>query len=199
MLSFFHCPTTRESFRNFRSLQLFSPLPNECQLFVPKDFLGPPCLTLPGEPLVLRERGWKEGGTQITSPLPQFYCSLSPRIHKHWISHFTVPALLKIFVRSRRDQEKKCRIGIRHSPSTDRYGFEKIVACPFCIAMPTSGGGKERKREGRESLGGADEWSVVMDDDDMRYFLHSFYMRHSESLEITCFYFSFCLLFVYLL
>jgi hypothetical protein len=113
MLSFFHCPTTRESFRNFRSLQLFSPLPNECQLFVPKDFLGPPCLTLPGEPLVLRERGWKEGGTQITSPLPQFYCSLSPRIHKHWISHFTVPALLKIFVRSRRDQEKKCRIGIR--------------------------------------------------------------------------------------
>jgi hypothetical protein len=27
---------------------------------------------------------------------------------------FTVCALLKIFVRSRRDQEKKCRIGIRH-------------------------------------------------------------------------------------
>ncbi len=27
---------------------------------------------------------------------------------------FTVSALLKIFVRSRRDQEKKCRIGIRH-------------------------------------------------------------------------------------
>jgi hypothetical protein len=26
---------------------------------------------------------------------------------------FTVCALLKIFVRSRRDQEKKCRIGIR--------------------------------------------------------------------------------------
>ena len=35
---------------------------------------------------------------------------------------------------------------------------------------------------------------MVMDDDDMRYFLH-FYMRHSESLEITCFDFCFCLLF----
>jgi hypothetical protein len=30
---------------------------------------------------------------------------------------FTVCALLKIFVRSRRDQEKKCRIGIRHTAS----------------------------------------------------------------------------------
>ena len=35
---FFHCPSTREFFLFFRSLQLFSPLPNECQLFVPKDF-----------------------------------------------------------------------------------------------------------------------------------------------------------------
>ncbi len=26
-------------------------------------FLEPPCLTLPGEPLVLRERGWKGGKT----------------------------------------------------------------------------------------------------------------------------------------
>ena len=39
---------------------------------------------------------------------------------------------------------------------------------------------------------------MVMDDDDVRYFLH-FYMRHSESLEITCFYFCFCLLFACLL
>ena len=39
---------------------------------------------------------------------------------------------------------------------------------------------------------------MVMDDDDMRYFLH-FYMRHSENLEITCFDFCFCLLFACLL
>ncbi len=38
-----------------------------------------------------------------------------PRIHKHLDFSFTVSALLKIFVRSRRDQEKKCRIGIRHN------------------------------------------------------------------------------------
>ena len=40
---------------------------------------------------------------------------------------------------------------------------------------------------------------MVMDDDDMRYFLHFFYMRHSENLEITCFDFCFCLLFACLL
>jgi len=116
-------------------------------------FLGPPCLTLPGKPLVLRERV-EGGGRTDNEPITPILLLLVPRIHKHWVSHFTVPALLKIFVRSRRDQEKKCRIGIRHSPSTDRYGFEKIVAfClrPFCIVMSTSGG--ERKREGRESLG----------------------------------------------
>ena len=38
MLSFFHHSTTRESFRIFLSSQLFSPLLNECQLFMPKDF-----------------------------------------------------------------------------------------------------------------------------------------------------------------
>ena len=44
----------------FLLLQLFSPLTNECQLFMPKDFLEPPCLTLLGMSLVLRER--VEGG-----------------------------------------------------------------------------------------------------------------------------------------
>ena len=61
----------------FLLLQLFSPLPNECQLFMPKDFLEPPCLTLLGVSLVLRERV-EGGGKQITSTLPQFYCPLSP-------------------------------------------------------------------------------------------------------------------------
>ena len=51
-------------FRIFLSSQLFSPLPNECQLFMPKDFLEPPCLTLPGEPLVLRERVEGGGGNR---------------------------------------------------------------------------------------------------------------------------------------
>ena len=77
MLSFLHHSTIRESFRIFLSSQLFSLLPNECQLFMPKDFLEPPCLTLPGEPLVLQERV-EGGGKQITSPLPQIYCPLSP-------------------------------------------------------------------------------------------------------------------------
>jgi hypothetical protein len=40
-----------------------------------------------------------------------------PRIHKHLNFSFTVSALLKIFVRSRRDWEKKCRIGIRQYPT----------------------------------------------------------------------------------
>ncbi len=50
------------------------------------------------------------------------------------------------------NQEKKCRIGIRHSPSTDRYGFEKIVAfysCPslHCHVHLWEGGKKEGGRE----------------------------------------------------
>ena len=61
MLSFFHHSATRESFPDFSlTTAFFSPLPNECQLFMPKDFLEPPCLTLLGVSLVLRER--VEGG-----------------------------------------------------------------------------------------------------------------------------------------
>ena len=69
----------------------------------------------------------------------------------------------------------------------------------FALSCPPLGG-KRKKEGGREerALGGADERNVVMDDDDMRYFLH-FYMRHSESLETTCFYFCFCLPFAHLL
>ena len=39
---FFHHSTIRESFRIFLSSQLFSPLPDECQLFMPKDFWNLP-------------------------------------------------------------------------------------------------------------------------------------------------------------
>jgi hypothetical protein len=73
----------------------------------------------------------------------------------------------KFFVRSRRDWEKKCQTGIRHSPSTNRYGFAKTVTfllCPFCIVMPTSG---ERKR-GSLVGGRGVNWKcemMMMDDD----------------------------------
>jgi len=60
ILSFFHHSITRESFPDFSFAAAFSPFPNECQLFMPKDFLEPPCLTLLGVSLVLWERG-KEG------------------------------------------------------------------------------------------------------------------------------------------
>ncbi|MFN9905860.1 MAG: hypothetical protein ACK56F_07005, partial [bacterium] len=56
----FPLPNNSRIFPDFYSLQLFSPLPNECQLFMPKDFWDLPVLTLPGEPLVLQER--VEGG-----------------------------------------------------------------------------------------------------------------------------------------
>ena len=60
MLSLLHYSITQESFSIFLLPQLFSPFPNECQLFMPKDFLEPPCLTLLGVSLVLWEKG-KEG------------------------------------------------------------------------------------------------------------------------------------------
>ena len=76
MLSLLHHSVTRESFPALSFVAVFSPFLNECQLFMPKDFLEPPCLTLLGVSLVLWER--VEGGKQITSALPQFYCPLSP-------------------------------------------------------------------------------------------------------------------------
>jgi hypothetical protein len=46
---------------------------------------------------------------------------------------FTVCALLKIFVRSRRDQEKKCRIGIRQWVLSFMLSFNVII---FCYHFP---------------------------------------------------------------
>jgi hypothetical protein len=47
--------------------------------------LEPPCLTLLGEPLVLRER--VEGVETDNEPITPILLPLSPRIHKHRISH----------------------------------------------------------------------------------------------------------------
>ena len=53
MLSLLHYSITQESFLDFSFAAAFSPFPNECLLFMPKDFLEPPCLTLIGVSLVL--------------------------------------------------------------------------------------------------------------------------------------------------
>ena len=103
---------------------------------MPKDFWN-----LPVNPVWRVPGCMKGGGKQITSVATQFYCPLS-RIHKHLNFSFTVSTLLKNFVRSRRDWEKKCPIGIRHSPSANRVHLRKnnyILFVPFCIVMPTSG------------------------------------------------------------
>ena len=89
-----------------------------------------------------RVPGFMKGGKADNERSNPVLLPLVPEFTNICISHLQLLDFQKIFVRSRRDQEKKCRIGIRHSPSTDRYCFEKIVAfylCPFCIVMPTSG------------------------------------------------------------
>ena len=53
-----HHSMIRESFPVFSFVAVFSPFLNECQLFMPKDFLEPPCLTPLGVSLVYgRGRG----------------------------------------------------------------------------------------------------------------------------------------------
>ncbi len=56
MLSLLHHSITQESFPDLSLVAAFSPFLNECQLFMPKDFLEPPCLTLLSVSLVLWKR-----------------------------------------------------------------------------------------------------------------------------------------------
>ena len=118
-------------------------------------------------PGFMREGGRGETDNERITPI---LLPLVPEFINIWIS----PLQFLHFVRSRRDWEKKCRIGIRHSPSTNRYSFAKTVAfylCPFCIVMPTSG-----ERGGEVSVEGKGvNWKceMMMDDDEMNYFLHS--------------------------
>jgi hypothetical protein len=81
-----------------------------CQLFISKDF-ETSLLTLLGVSLVLWRR---KADNEHSNPL--FYCP-SPLNSQHLHFQFTVASLLKIFDRSRRDWEKKCREGSQHRPA----------------------------------------------------------------------------------
>jgi hypothetical protein len=80
-------------------------------------------------------------------------------------------------------------MGIQHSPSTNRYGFAKIITfffVPFCIVMPTSG---ERKKGGNllgggEGENGKCEMMMMGDDDDEQLFA-LFVQWHSEGSRMT--------------
>jgi hypothetical protein len=72
-----------------------------CQLFISKDF-ETPLLTLLGVSLVLWRR---KADNEHSNPL--FY-GPSPLNSQHLHFQFPIASLLKIFVRSRRDWEKKC-------------------------------------------------------------------------------------------
>ena len=120
-LPFFRQSLIRESFSRFLLRYNFSPFLNECPLFISKDFVTS-LLTLFGVSLVLwrRER-------QITSIATPFYCPLSPNSQT---SAFLIYSCytFRNFVRSRRDWEKKCWMGIRQSPYRSRT--------MFCFTMP---------------------------------------------------------------
>ncbi len=155
-----------------------------CWLFMSKDF-ETSLLTLLGVSLVV----WRRKADNAPSN-PLFY-GPSPLNSQHLHFQFPITSLLKIFVRSRRDWEKKCREGSRHSPSTNRYGFANccILLVPFCIVMPTHGKGRGGNFcwegggifAGRE--GGIESmklwWCGV--DDEMISFLHTLYNGIFES------------------
>jgi len=84
MLSLLHYSITRKSFPDLSFVAVFSPFLNECQLFMPKDFLEPPCLTLLGVSLVLWKRGRGETDNERITPI---LLPLVPEFTNIWISH----------------------------------------------------------------------------------------------------------------
>jgi hypothetical protein len=79
-----------------------------CQLFISKDF-ETSLLTPLGVSLVLWRR---KADNEHSNPL--FY-GPSPLNSQHLHFQFTIASLLKFFIRSRRDWEKKCREGSRQT------------------------------------------------------------------------------------
>jgi hypothetical protein len=79
-------------------------------------------------------------------------------------------------------------MGIQHSPSTNRYGFAKIITfflCPFALSCPPLG-----RERGGNLLGGG-EWvngkceMMMMGDDDDEQLFTLFVQWHSEGSRIT--------------
>ena len=98
----------RESFSRFLFRHNFPPFLNECQLFISKDFWNLPVNPVWRVPGFMKEgKADNEHSNPVLLPLPP------NSQHLHF--SFTVASLSKIFVRSRRDWEKKCRIGIRQA------------------------------------------------------------------------------------
>ncbi len=100
---FFHQSLTWESFSRSPFRYNFSPFLNKCQLFISKDFWN-----LPVNP-VWRVPGFMKEGKADSIATPVLLPSPLNSQHLHF--SFTVASISKFFVRSRRDWEKKCRMG----------------------------------------------------------------------------------------
>jgi hypothetical protein len=96
----------RESFSRSLTRYNFSPFLNKCANYSYLRILKP-CLTLRGVSLVL----WRRKADNEQSNL--LFYGPSPLNSQHLHFQFTIASLLKFFVRSRRDWEKKCREGSR--------------------------------------------------------------------------------------
>jgi hypothetical protein len=88
-----------------------------------KGFFETSLLTLLGVSLVLWRR---KADNEHSNPL--FY-GPSPLNSQHLHFQFPIASLLKIFVRSRRDWEKKCREGSRQSGLCHFWGSEGL----YCV------------------------------------------------------------------
>jgi hypothetical protein len=103
----FHQSLTRESFSRSLFRYSFSLFLNKCQLFMSKDFWN-----LPVNP-VWRVPGFMKKGKADNEHSNPVLLPLVPEFTNICISHLQFLHFQKNFVRSRRDWEKKCRMGIR--------------------------------------------------------------------------------------